>query len=359
MTMNALPTIVFKEGAIEMIDQTLLPTEYKILRLTKVEELCAAIQRLSIRGAPALGVAGAYGLLLAVEEKWPEHDNFYFDGRTANLEAFSPIASVEAVRRYLDFAGKQIAATRPTAVNLRWAIDRMKKVYDGEWSSPPEMLVALHKEALAIYDEDLDMCRAIGRHGAELLSDGDGVLTHCNTGGLATSGFGTALGVVFTAVEGGKKVHVYADETRPLLQGARLNAWECEQRGIPVSVLVDGAAASLMSGGNVSCVIVGADRIAANGDTANKIGTLNVAIVAKRYDVPFYVAAPSTTIDTSLPDGDAIPIEQRGGDEVKHFSGVTTTTENADTYNPAFDVTPHDLIAGFITEDGVVQPPFS
>ena len=356
--MDALPTIVFKKGAIEMIDQTLLPAEYKILRITKIDELCEAIQALRIRGAPALGGAGAYGLLLAVEEKWREHDNYYFDGRDANFEAFSPIATVEAVQRYLDGAGRRIAATRPTAVNLAWAIDRMKAVYDGEWGSPPELLRALQAEALAIYDEDLEMCRALGRHGAELLNDGDRVLTHCNTGGLATSGFGTALGVVFTAADSGKKLHVYADETRPLLQGARLTAWECEQRGVPVSVLCDGAAASLMSRCDVACVIVGADRIAANGDTANKIGTLNAAIVAKRYGVPFYVAAPSSTIDTSVPDGDAIPIEERSADEVKNFAGTGTAPKSADAYNPAFDVTPHELITAFITENGVVQPPF-
>ena len=356
--MDPLPTIVFKKGAIELIDQTLLPGEYKILRITTVDQLCEAIQSLRIRGAPALGVAGAYGLLLAVEEKWPEHDNYYFDERTANLQAFSPIAAVEAVRRFLDFSGKQIAGTRPTAVNLGWAVDRMKAVYDREWSSSTEMLVALHAEALAIYDEDIEMCMAIGKHGAELIADGDRVLTHCNTGGLATSGIGTALGVVFAAVDSGKKVHVYADETRPLLQGARLNTWECEQRGIPVSVLCDGAAASLLSGGQVACVIVGADRIAANGDTANKVGTLSLAIISKRYGVPFYVAAPSSTIDKSIATGEGIPIEERSADEVKSFSGVKTTPANAGAYNPAFDVTPHDLIAGFVTEKGVVQPPF-
>lgn len=356
--MKILPTIVFKEGAIEMIDQTLLPGEYKILRIETVDQLCEAIQRLRIRGAPALGVAGAYGLLLAVEEKWPVHGGFYFDGHHATLDAFSPIATTEAVRRYLDFSAKQIVSTRPTAVNLGWAIARMKAVYDREWTAPAEMLAALHREALAIYDEDLEMCIAIGRHGAALLHDGDRVLTHCNTGGLATSGFGTALGVVFAAVDSGKKIHVYADETRPLLQGARLNAWECQQRGIPVSVLCDGAAASLLSRGQVSYVVVGADRIAANGDTANKIGTLNLAIVAKRYGVPFYIAAPSSTIDKAIPDGTAIPIEDRPADEVRSFAGTATTPKDVEAFNPAFDVTPSELIAGYITERGIVQPPF-
>jgi methylthioribose-1-phosphate isomerase len=356
---EAIPTIDFKSGYIELIDQTLLPAEYKVLRLGHVEDLCEAITSLRIRGAPALGIAGAYGLLLAVEEKWRQIDTYYFDRAGTHLENFPPITTIEAVRRVLDLAASQIVATRPTAVNLAWAVERMKKVYNAHWASPREMLGNLRKEAVAIHEEDLEMSRAIGRHGAELLGDGDSVLTHCNTGGLATGGLGTALGVVFAAVEGGKKIQVFADETRPLLQGARLNAWECLQRDIAVSVLCDGASASLMSRGLVSCVIVGADRIAANGDTANKIGTLNLAIVAKRYGVPFYIAAPSSTIDASIPDGSAIPIEDRPEDEVKAFRGVTTTPDSVPAINPAFDVTPHDLIAGFITEKGIEQPPFT
>ncbi len=356
--MEILPTIRMSRGAVELIDQTLLPGEYKILRIQNVEALCEAIAALRIRGAPALGIAGAYGLLLAVEEEWPAKGAFYFDMEGVTLDGF-PDVGIDAVRDVLDAAGDRIAGTRPTAVNLSWAIDRMRDVYRGDYPGTKEMLSRLHREAIAIYEEDVEMCMAIGRHGAELLGDGDNVMTHCNTGGLATSGFGTALGVVFAAVGSGKKIHVYADETRPLLQGARLNAWECEQRGIPVSVLCDGAAASIMSRGMVSCVIVGADRIAANGDTANKIGTLNLAIVAKRYGVPFYVAAPSSTIDRAIPDGSAIPIEERSEEEVKQFKGVTTTTAGARAVNPAFDVTTHDLIAGFITERGVVQPPFA
>lgn len=356
--MDILPTIVFKEGAIEMIDQTLLPGQYKILRITSVEDLCEAIGSLRIRGAPALGVAGAYGLLLSIEEKWRQMDSYYFDVSHRKLDTFPTVVTVDAIARHLDDAAEAIVSTRPTAVNLGWAIDRMKSIYHKKWKTAAEMLGALHDEALAIYEEDVEMCKAIGRHGAELLNDGDNVLTHCNTGGLATSGFGTALGVVFSAVGAGKRIHVYADETRPLLQGARLNAWECEQRGIPVSILCDGAAASIMSRGMVNCVIVGADRIAANGDTANKIGTLNLAIVASRYGVPFYVAAPSSTIDKTLPGGKDIPIEERPEEEVKRFSGVATAPEGARAFNPAFDVTPHELIAGFITEKGIIQPPF-
>jgi methylthioribose-1-phosphate isomerase len=211
---------------------------------------------------------------------------------------------------------------------------------------------------VAIHAEDIDMCRRLGNHGAALLRDGDGVITHCNTGGLATGGFGTALGVVFAAHSQGKRIHVYADETRPLLQGARLTAWECREVGVDVTVLVDGAAASLLASGQVACAITGADRIAANGDSANKIGTLALALAAARFQVPFYIAAPSSTIDPSLASGGLIPIEQRNPNEVRAFAGATSTPAGVDAYNPAFDVTPHDLIAGIITEDGVHRPPY-
>ncbi|UCH82681.1 MAG: S-methyl-5-thioribose-1-phosphate isomerase [Candidatus Latescibacterota bacterium] len=356
--MKILPTIALKKGAVELIDQTLLPVEYKILRLNRVEDLCEAIKALRIRGAPALGVAGAYGLLLAVEEKWRQHDTWYFDADGTNLDAFPAIATVEAVQQYIDINAKILRDTRPTAVNLGWAIDRMRKIYARVWDDPKAMLQALYNEAQAIYNEDIEMSLAMGRHGAALLNDGDNVITHCNTGGLATSGYGTAVAVVFSAVETGKRVHLYADETRPLLQGARLNTWECVDRGIPVTVLCDGASASLMSEKKIACAIVGADRIAANGDTANKIGTYNLAIVAKRFGVPFYVAAPSSTIDTAIATGSDIPIEQRSPDEVKQYRGVIVAPEEAEAYNPAFDVTPHELIAGWITEKGVLQPPF-
>ena len=356
--MNLVPTIAFRKGAVELIDQTLLPAEYKILRITKVEALCEAIQSLRIRGAPALGIAGAYGLLLGVEEKWRKFDAYYFDEDEVLVGEFPAIVTVEAVRSHLSIVSGTLRSTRPTAVNLGWALDRMMGVCRQAWPAPADMLRALHGEARTIYKEDVEMCRAIGRNGAALLRDGDSILTHCNTGGLATSGHGTALGVVFAAVESGKKIHVYADETRPLLQGARLNAWECVARGIPVSVLCDGASASLMNEKKIACVIVGADRIAANGDTANKIGTFALALAAKRFGVPFYVAAPSSTIDPAISDGSAIPIEHRGAEEVKSFRGVVTAPNEAGVYNPAFDVTPCDLIAGFITEKGVVRPPF-
>lgn len=355
-----IPTIRFRKGAPEIIDQTLLPGDYRIIRLTTVALVCEAIKKLRIRGAPALGIAGAYGLLGAIEEKWGSGDGFFFDDEAGHdrISSFPDSVTVKDIQEHLDQAKDIIGATRPTAVNLSWALGRMAKLYKGEWDSPGALLKALLHEALTIYREDLEMCKALGAHGAELIKDGDGVMTHCNTGGLAASGFGTALGVVFAAVESGKKVHVYADETRPLLQGARLTAWECAQRNIPVTVLVDGASASLMSRGMAACAIVGADRIAANGDTANKIGTHNLAIVAARFNVPFYVAAPSSTIDTALSDGSKIPIEMRADHEVKSFAGVEVAAAEAGAFNPAFDVTPSELIAGIITEDGVFRPPF-
>jgi len=356
-----IPTIRLIKGAAEIIDQVLLPGKYAVRRLQTVDAVCEAIKLLRIRGAPALGVAGAYGLLVAVEEKWRCEESHYFDDgddSSAGLVHFPQDVTVDDVRAYLDSAARTIGATRPTAVNLHWAIERMAGVYRLDWDTPADLLRALRDEAVEIYNEDLEMCRALGRHGAELLEDGAKVVTHCNTGGLATSGFGTALGVVFAAVEAGKSVHVYADETRPLLQGARLTAWECVRNKIPVTVLVDGASSSLMSRGGISCAIVGADRIAANGDAANKIGTCNLAIVAKRFGVPFYVAAPSTTIDTSLSDGSQIPIEQRAADEVLGFGGAPSAPRDARAFNPAFDVTPAELIAGIITEKGVFRPPY-
>jgi len=360
---DVIPTIRFRKGAVEIIDQTRLPLHYTLKRIRTVDALCEAIRNLRIRGAPALGIAGAYGLLLSVEAGWGGKKSFFFDdvdeaGSAERIAGFPADARVSDLRRHLDSTLEAIRATRPTAVNLSWALERMASVYRRDWDSPASLLPALGREAFAIFSEDLEMCRALGVHGAALLSDGDSVLTHCNTGGLAASGYGTALGVVFAAVEAGKHVHVYADETRPLLQGARLTAWECVRRRIPVTVLVEGAAGSLLGRGEVSCVIVGADRIARNGDTANKVGTFNMAVLASRFGVPFYIAAPSSTIDARVADGSGIPIEERPADEVTVIGETRIAPEETLVYNPAFDVTPHALITAIITEKGVFRPPF-
>lgn len=353
-----IPTIRFIKGKIEMIDQTRLPAEYVMLSLSTVNELCGAIKRLSVRGAPALGVAGAFGLLLAVEDRWRRPDACYFDWESVNASVFPKNVTPAEIAAVLNEAAETIAKTRPTAVNLFWALDRMKKICNLSGPSVPDLLHALHREATAVYKEDLEMCKRLGANGAELLRDGDTVMTHCNAGGLATSGYGTALGVIFSAVESGKKIQVIADETRPLLQGARLTAWECCKRNIPVRVACEGAAGHVLSKGLVNCIIVGADRIAANGDTANKIGTLNLAVIAGRYGVPFYVAAPSSTIDGSIASGADIPIEMREEDEVKSCFGVRIAPDDASALNPAFDVTPNELISGIITEKKIYYPPF-
>ncbi len=361
-----VPTVRLRRGALRLVDQTRLPAEYTIIERRDVDGVVEAIRSLRVRGAPAIGVAAAYGLLVAVEARWGDESRYFFDSEVPDapassgraIERFPSDVSAGAVVRCLEAAREALAASRPTAVNLHWALDRMARAWSDPGDDARALLRRLLAEADAIHVEDLDMCRAIGRHGAALIEDGASVLTHCNTGGLATSGFGTALGVVYTAVAEGKRVHVFADETRPLLQGARLTAWECRRAGIPVDVLVDGAAASLIASGRVSCAIVGADRIAANGDTANKVGTLGVATLCHRYGVPFYVAAPSSTIDASLPDGRGIPIEQRGAEEVLHFAGVRTAPDGAGAWNPAFDVTPAELVTAIVTERGVHRPPY-
>jgi methylthioribose-1-phosphate isomerase len=331
-----LPTVRFADGSVRIIDQTLLPSRYEIVSLATVDAVCEAIQSLRVRGAPAIGIAGAYGILVAL-----------WEARTKSLGD---------LRGCLADATRRIGATRPTAVNLSWALDRMRSVW-GNAAEGREMAAALAHEADAILAEDLSMSAAMTSHGATLLRSVDAVLTHCNTGGLATGGGGTALGAVFAAVGEGRRIHVFANETRPLLQGARLTAWECAQRGIPVSVLVEGAAASLLASGRVAAVLVGADRIAANGDVANKVGTLGLAIMARRAGVPFYVVAPSSSIDTSRASGVDIPIEHRAHDEVIRFGGLTTAPEGVDAYNPAFDVTPAELIDAIVTERGVHRPP--
>jgi methylthioribose-1-phosphate isomerase len=364
MTMlTALPTVRFARGRLRIIDQTLLPSRYEIAVLGDLGAVCDAIARLRVRGAPAIGVAGAYGLLVAVEERWGRAASIFDSGlddagnaRAASLDMPGPIDAA-TLRSTLDHAAERIVATRPTAVNLSWAVARMRKVWQGE-DDTHAICQRLITEADAILREDLEMGRAMTTHGATLLRDGDRVLTHCNTGGLATGGIGTALGAVFAAAAGGARVSVFAGETRPLLQGARLTAWECRERGVPVTVLVDGAAASLLSSGDVSCIMVGADRIAANGDTANKVGTLGLAIAARQFNVPFYVVAPTSSVDILLRDGSAIPVEHRASHEVTHVAGVAHTPSDVNTYNPAFDVTPAGFIHAIVTEKGVHRPPF-
>lgn len=328
-------------GYLSLLDQTLLPARVKYLRIRELPVLIDAIRRLAVRGAPAIGVAAAYGLVLGLREEAP--------------------ATAAAFRRSLARVKKCLAASRPTAVNLFWSLDRMAAragaLAGGEYSFR-ELLRGLLDEAREIHEEDQRLCRAIGEHGGKLLRSGWNVLTHCNAGALATGGMGTALAVVYSAVETGKKIRVFADETRPLLQGARLTSWELMEAGVDVTVACDNAAASLMSTGQVHCVVVGADRIAANGDVANKIGTYGVAILAREHGIPFYVAAPSTTFDPHTASGDGIPIEQRASAEVIDSFGVKTSPPGVDVYNPAFDVTPARYVTGFITEQGLLEPPY-
>ncbi len=333
---------------LQLLDQTQLPQETIYLDLTTVAEVWQAIKRLSVRGAPAIGIAAAYGVCLAC--------------RTPSPKSFAEL--LNQCRE----ASEYLATSRPTAVNLFWALNRMNQTMDSlerrwaessksEQANPAVWLqTQLLQTAIAIHEEDRVMCHAIGQIGAELLEDGDQVLTHCNTGGLATSEYGTALSVCFTAQDQGKKLHIYVDETRPLLQGARLTAWELMQRGIDCTLICDNMAAHVMSTREVDAVIVGADRIAANGDTANKIGTYNLAVLANFHRVPFYVAAPSSTFDLSIASGASIPIEERLAEEITESFGKRTAPVGVHVYNPAFDVTPGTLIEGIITEKGLIRP---
>ncbi len=325
-------------SAVRIIDQRRLPSEYIECDLRSIDEVCDAITTLAVRGAPAIGIAGAMGLvasLLSEREQPPAR--------------FADCLMENAAR---------IRATRPTAVNLPWAIDRMLSCARSSGGTPDALLAALRDEATTILAEDRAMCRRIGEYGAALFPPNARVLTHCNAGALATGGIGTALAPVYVAAEQGSAVSMFADETRPLLQGSRLTAWELAHAGIPVTVLTDGMAASLMQRGAIDLCIVGADRIAANGDVANKIGTYALAIVARHHGVPFYVAAPTSTIDGGVPDGGGIVIEQRGADEVRCSFGKLLAPEEARIYNPAFDVTPAALVTAFVTDRGVIHPPF-
>jgi len=334
-----IPTVAWEDGAVVMIDQRRLPGETVFLRCRGPHEVAAAIKDMAIRGAPAIGVAAALGLAAGVRASRAEGE--------ALRSAFGEMCAV-------------LAASRPTAVNLFWAIERMRRCFDTLLGAGGERLRSgLVAEALAILDEDVESCRRIGDLGAELLPEGVRVLTHCNAGALATAGYGTALGVVRSAARLGKLKHVYADETRPWLQGARLTAWELLQDGIPTTVIADNMAGHLMARGEIDAVVVGADRIAANGDVANKIGTYTVAVLAKENGLPFYVAAPVSTFDLATPTGAGIPIEERAAEEVTHVAGRRVAAEGASVRNPAFDVTPHRYVTAIVCERGVARPPYA
>jgi methylthioribose-1-phosphate isomerase len=324
------------DGYLDMIDQTLLPTEMKRIECRDVETVWEAIKMLRVRGAPAIGIAAAYGVIVGLQTT-PDGAKFY--------------DRLEEVISYL-------ATSRPTAVNLFWALDRMGKHAEElrAENDVAQVRQKLLEEAKAIHEEDRSMCHSIGEFGASLLENVDGVLTHCNAGGLATAEYGTALSVFFTAQDKGHDLHVYVDETRPLLQGARLTAWELMQRGITATLICDSMAAQVMREGRVQAVVTGADRIAANGDSANKIGTYSLAVLARVHGIPFYIAAPSSTFDLSIETGDEIPIEERDPNEITHGFGRQTAPEGVQVYNPAFDVTPADYIHAIITERGIINP---
>ena len=331
------PTIEWKDGQVVMIDQRRLPLEEIYVDCADEEQVAAAIETMIIRGAPAIGVAAAYGIALGVAR---------LDDR-GDLD------------REYDRIHRRLYRTRPTAHNLFWALERMRAIFEEQKGRPLAALKQrLLDEATAIDREDEALCRRIGAHGAALIQDGDTVLTHCNAGGLATAGYGTAVGVIRAAWETGKKIRVFADETRPFLQGARLTAWELDKLGIPYDVITDNMAGWLMQKGEISLAVVGADRIARNGDTANKIGTYSVAVLCKENGIPFYVAAPLSTFDFSIENGGLIPIEERPAAEVREINGRLIVPHAARVRNPAFDVTPQRYIAAIITERGVVRPPF-
>ncbi|MBI4542713.1 MAG: S-methyl-5-thioribose-1-phosphate isomerase [Gemmatimonadetes bacterium] len=325
-------------GALRILDQTLLPAEERWLELDRVDAVVEAIRSLRVRGAPAIGIAAAMGLVASLRRSLIEPRERFLASADAGCAA--------------------LAAARPTAVNLTWAMDRMRRCARATPGDVAAIFAALGEEAQAIWNEDRAMCRAIGEHGQALVMDGTNILTHCNTGALATGGIGTALGIVHVAAERGLRVHVWVSETRPLFQGSRLTAWELARAGIPHTLLPDNAAASLMGSGKVDLALVGADRVARNGDAANKVGTYALALIARHHGVPLYVVAPSSSFDPACPGGDAIPIEQRAADEVTRPLGRQAAPEGTAAYNPAFDVTPAALITGYVTENGIRTPPF-
>lgn len=332
--------IWIEDGKVKIVAQTLLPVEHKVLDINTIEEMWDAIKILEVRGAPAIGIASAFGIYLGVK-------NSTFNDNEGFLQA-------------VDKAAEYICTSRPTAYNLFWAADRMKAFARNiDFTTSEEAKKAIRDEAENILEEDIICCKSIGLYGAELLRECESVLTHCNAGALATSEYGTALAPIYILNEQGHKLKVFADETRPLLQGSRLTAWELSQAGIDVTVICDNMAGTVMKSKKVDAVIVGADRIAANGDSANKIGTYALSVLAKAHNIPFYIAAPFSTVDFSIENGDDIPIEERDPDEVRSFGLRDTAPKNVKVFNPAFDVAPHENITGIITEKGIVKAPFN
>lgn len=338
-TETAVQSIEWRDDHVRILDQTYLPNREVYSDIRDVGRMWEAIKKLRIRGAPAIGIAAAYGLYLGIKDL-PENawDSF--------------IVEVDRVAEYLESA-------RPTAVNLKWALDRIKSTMQAHKDKDiAEVKEIVLKTAKTIHAEDKRICKKIGENGVELVKKNAKILTHCNTGSLATGQYGTALSVIFHAHENGNKIQVWVDETRPLLQGSRLTSWELMNADIPMKLITDSAAGSLIKRGEVDMVIVGTDRVGANGDTANKIGTYPLAVIAHENDIPFYVAVPLSTIDMSIENGDEIPIEEREGDEIAHFNGSKVAPKKVETYNPAFDVTPHKYITAFVTEEGIIEPPF-
>ena len=335
-----IKTLEWTADGVRFIDQTKLPTEEVYVNCRTYQEVAAAIRDMIVRGAPAIGVAAAMGVALGIQQ--------------------SSARDKQSLRREFDQISTVISETRPTAVNLFWAIRRMREKLDSLAGRPLlEIKTALVHEAQQMYLEDIAANEAMGRHGATLMPNSGGVLTHCNAGALATCGYGTALGVIRAAIEAGKKIHVFADETRPFLQGARLTAWELTKDGIQTTVIADNMAGAMMRQGKIKAAVVGADRIAANGDVANKIGTYTVAVLAKEHGIPFYVAAPWSTVDMNTPSGDQIPIEQRSPKEVTHHGGKQMAPDGVLVENPAFDVTPNQYVTAIVTERGIARAPYA
>jgi methylthioribose-1-phosphate isomerase len=337
---DELRTVWWEHNGVALIDQRLLPHQFETVHCQSVEAVARAIKTMQVRGAPAIGCTAAYGMALAAQ--------------LSNApDASALLHELTQTKAFLD-------AQRPTAVNLAWATERMLRCAASQpGASVPQLRASLLNEAHAILHEDLAMCKAIGDHGAALIPPRGHVLTHCNAGGLATAGYGTALGVIRSAHRQGRPLHVFVDETRPFLQGARLTAWELQQEGIAQTLITDNMAGHLMQRGQIDCIVVGADRVVANGDIANKIGTYSLAVLAYAHGIPFFVAAPSSTIDTSLPDGNAIPIEERASEEVTSLGGQQIAPTGVQAAHPAFDVTPARLISAIITEKGILRPPYT